>query len=225
MFIATDRFTGGSVDVGEPVDPAAHQDRVHGRCRHRETIADLNRTQALFPAQVHDLAHDRHWGAVRLPIWPRGAVAHPRWPLRAIASGPLRCGLPRHVITLGRASRRPAVVDDEPRQPQPGTRGQSSVGMGSVGHEDLLVVERFLGSSTPHREVFTRLRPQIVSSHDLDQRLWASQLAPVGRSGLEPLGHDLRNCSTGRELVGGSLTQHLRDRGPDLLDVCSDVLR
>jgi hypothetical protein len=49
--------------------------------------------------------------------------------------------------------------------------------MGSVRHEDLLVVERFLGSSTPHREVFTRLRPQIVTSHDLDQRLWASQLA------------------------------------------------
>src|SRR5215203_5088453 len=51
--------------------------------------------------------------------------------------------------------------------------------MGSVGHEDLLVEEWFLGSSTPHREVFTRLRPQIISSHDLDQRLWASQLVQL----------------------------------------------
>ena len=68
-------------------------------------------------------------------------------------------------------------INDQTSQPQPGTRSQSSVGMGSVGHEDLLVVERFLDSSTPHREVFTRPRPQIVSSHDLDQRLWASQLA------------------------------------------------
>ncbi|MBA8804848.1 hypothetical protein FB382_003139 [Nocardioides ginsengisegetis] len=66
------------------------------------------------------------------------------------------------------------------REPEPGARGQGSVATGSVGPEGLLVVERFLGSSTPHREVFTRLRPQIVSSHDLDQRLWASQL---GRDG------------------------------------------
>jgi hypothetical protein len=48
--------------------------------------------------------------------------------------------------------------------------------MGSVGHEDLLVEEWFLGNSTPHREVFTRLQPQIVTSHNLDQRLWASHL-------------------------------------------------
>jgi hypothetical protein len=48
--------------------------------------------------------------------------------------------------------------------------------MGSVGHEDLLVWSRFLDSSTPHREVFTHLRDHIVSSHDLDQRAWASQL-------------------------------------------------
>src|SRR3954462_10676854 len=36
--------------------------------------------------------------------------------------------------------------------------------------------ERFLDSSTPHREVFTHLRHQIVSSHDLDQRAWSSHL-------------------------------------------------
>ncbi|MGZ5374571.1 MAG: hypothetical protein ACXWXC_12500, partial [Aeromicrobium sp.] len=54
--------------------------------------------------------------------------------------------------------------------------GQRSIGMGSVGHEDLLVVKRFLNSSTPHREVFTRLQDQIVSSQDLDQGAWASHL-------------------------------------------------
>src|SRR3954447_26994351 len=36
--------------------------------------------------------------------------------------------------------------------------------------------ERFLDSSTPHREVFTHLRRQIVSSHVPDQRAWSSQL-------------------------------------------------
>ena len=43
--------------------------------------------------------------------------------------------------------------------------------------------ERFLDSSTPHREAFTHLRNQIVSSHDLDQRAWSSQLG--GRVALE----------------------------------------
>ena len=38
------------------------------------------------------------------------------------------------------------------------------------------VVERFLDSSTPHREVFTHHDHQIVSSHDLDQRAWSVHL-------------------------------------------------
>src|SRR4051794_3955042 len=60
--------------------------------------------------------------------------------------------------------------------------------MGSVRHEDLLVVKRFLGSSTPHGEVFTRLRPQIASSHDLDQRLWASHLGTASVAGKRVVG-------------------------------------
>ena len=37
-----------------------------------------------------------------------------------------------------------------------------SVGMGSVGHEGLLGVKRFLDSSTPHREAFTHLQIKSV---------------------------------------------------------------
>jgi hypothetical protein len=79
----------------------------------------------------------------------------------------------------------PALVNDQPRQPQPGARCQSSAGVGSVGHEDLLVVKWFLGSSTPHREVFTRLETQIAPSHDLDQRLWTSQSVRDDRQRLD----------------------------------------
>jgi [ribosomal protein S5]-alanine N-acetyltransferase len=42
-----------------------------------------------------------------------------------------------------------------------------------------LVAERFLDSSTPHREAFTHPEPQTVSRQDLDQRAWASQLATL----------------------------------------------
>ena len=49
-------------------------------------------------------------------------------------------------------------------------------------------MKRFLDSSTPHREVFTRLRPQIVSSHDLDQRPWTSQLVEHATGGQVVVG-------------------------------------
>jgi hypothetical protein len=57
-----------------------------------------------------------------------------------------------------------AVIHDQTRQPKPGTRSQSSTAMGSVRHEDLPIVERFLGSSPPRR------------------RFWLSHPFPVGAS-------------------------------------------
>ena len=46
------------------------------------------------------------------------------------------------------------------------------------------VAERFLDSSTPHRGGLRPSTRQTVSSHDLDQRAWASHLAP--RRTFEP---------------------------------------
>ena len=45
VFVAADRFPGGLVEVGEPVEPAADQHRVHRRGRHPEPGADLDRAQ------------------------------------------------------------------------------------------------------------------------------------------------------------------------------------
>lgn len=82
VFVAADRLTGGAVDVGEPVDPTADQHRVHGRGRHVESIGDLDRTEPLFPPQVHDLAHDRGRRPVRLMMRGRGRPASRRDPPR-----------------------------------------------------------------------------------------------------------------------------------------------
>jgi len=41
VFIAADQFSGGAVDVAEPVEPTAHQHRVHGRGGHAEPVTDL----------------------------------------------------------------------------------------------------------------------------------------------------------------------------------------
>jgi len=57
-----------------------------------------------------------------------------------------------------------------------------------VGHEDLLVVKRYLDSSTPRREVFPINNIQIVSSHDLDQRAWSVQLVQDTQPAPEPDG-------------------------------------
>jgi hypothetical protein len=53
--------------------------------------------------------------------------------------------------------------------------------MGSVGHEDLLWLEPVPRQLHSTGEVFTHLRHQTVSSHDLDQRAWTSHLASIFR--------------------------------------------
>ena len=53
------------------------------------------------------------------------------------------------------------------------------------------MAERFLDSSTPHREAFTHLQPQIVSSHDLDQRACRYAHARPDRFSVALGGHDL----------------------------------
>ena len=70
VFVAADRLAGGAVDVREPVDPAPGQDRVHGGGRHAEPSGDLDRAQALLPAQVHDLADLRLRGSDRTAVRP-----------------------------------------------------------------------------------------------------------------------------------------------------------
>ena len=68
MLIAADRFAGGPVEVGEPVDPAADQDRVHPRGRHVEPISDLDGAESLLPPQVHVAPRHRcSWPAL-LPL-------------------------------------------------------------------------------------------------------------------------------------------------------------
>src|SRR5688500_14763623 len=40
MLVASDRLSGRPVEVAEPVEPAADQDRVHGRGLHAEPVGD-----------------------------------------------------------------------------------------------------------------------------------------------------------------------------------------
>jgi hypothetical protein len=68
-----------------------------------------------------------------------------------LAISPPLSGRPRHVVAFSGPGDRPALFNYQPRQLQTGTRGQGCV---SVGHEDLLALERFLDSSTPRPEVF-----------------------------------------------------------------------
>src|SRR5690606_35924381 len=57
VFVTANRFAGGPVDMGEPVDPTADQNSVHGRGRHAEALSDLDWSEPLLPAQMHDLAN------------------------------------------------------------------------------------------------------------------------------------------------------------------------
>src|SRR3954465_15462813 len=95
----------------------------------------------LFPTQVHDLADHRLRGLGVLGVSGRGTVDHPSQPLLAIPARPLVSGAPADVEELSSPGRAPAIINDQARQPEPVSRGQSSV---SVGHEGLLGGGRFL---------------------------------------------------------------------------------
>ena len=136
--ISTGRLTGHSVDMGEPVEPAAHQYRVDCRGRHAEAGTDLHRSEPLLPPEMDDLADHRLRGLGVLGVPGRGAVVHAGRAVLAVALGPLLSGAPRDVEELGRSSDWPSIIDDQARKPQTMARGQRSV---SVGHEGLLACE------------------------------------------------------------------------------------
>ena len=148
VLVAADRLPRGSVDMGQPVDPAPHQHRVHRGWSQTHPVGDLDRSQPLLPAQMHDLANHRRRRSRRRAVRTRGGIDHPRGPEQAIPLRPPIRGRPRHVIPLRRPSDRPPLLDDQPGQPQTGSRGQGCV---SVGHEDLQGEERLLRQlhSTP----------------------------------------------------------------------------
>jgi hypothetical protein len=162
MFVAADRLTGDPVDVSEPVDPAAHQHRMHGRGRHAELTGDLHRAKPLTPPQPHDLPHQMRWGLGRTAARPRGPISHPGRTLDPVPGGPLRRRAGRDHEHLRRRRTGPAAIDNELGKTQPGARGQRSV---SVGHEGLRSVKRFLDSSTSQPEAFACLNDRPTSTH------------------------------------------------------------
>jgi hypothetical protein len=137
VLVAADRLTAGAVDVGEPVDPAAAQDRVHRGGRQTEPIGDGHRPQPLFPPQVHDPAHDRLWGAPRAVVRPAGPIGHAGLPGGAVAVGPPLGRGPGDVEHRRRVADRPAGLDHRASELEAVAWGQGGI---SVGHEDLRVV-------------------------------------------------------------------------------------
>ena len=134
-----------------------------------QPTGDLHRTHRLLPAQMHDLALNRLRGpcrAVRRTARPvtehrashrsRRRVEHLPVTLRP----PVR-GRPAHPVVVGRLRHRPAAIHHKPAELETSFRSQSSV---SVGHEDLLVVWRFLDSSTP-RQGGLHLQRSISACH------------------------------------------------------------
>lgn len=102
-------------------------------------------------------------GPVRLVTRPGGTIGHPGRPFVAVPVSPLDRCLPRHVERPGW---RPAVIDNQTRQPQPGARGQGSISVGHEGPLGAAAVPRQLhstpgGPSPPQNSdrVVTRSRP------------------------------------------------------------------
>ncbi|OJG05002.1 hypothetical protein BG618_03878 [Pseudonocardia autotrophica] len=154
VFVAAHRFSGGAVDMGEAVDPTPHQHPVHGRGSDTDPVGDLDRAQALLPAQVHDPAHHRCRRRPRRVVRPAGAIGHAGRAVGAVAVGPAFRGRPGHLEPGSGRSDRHVALDDQTRQAQSAAFGQWSV---SVDHEDLLWLWVRVPSTAPHppQEVLT----------------------------------------------------------------------
>lgn len=76
VLVAAHRFPGDPVDVGQPLQVATGEHRLHRGGRHPQLVGDVHRAQALLQPQMHDLA-DRGLRCVsRGPVRPAGAVVH-----------------------------------------------------------------------------------------------------------------------------------------------------
>ena len=64
--VAADGLARLAVDVGQSIEPAPNQDRVHGRGAQAQPIGDLDRSESVLPAQMDDLSDHRLWGAIGL---------------------------------------------------------------------------------------------------------------------------------------------------------------
>jgi hypothetical protein len=117
VFVTADDFAGAFVDVVQLVDPHPHQHRMHCRGRHAELYGDTDRSQTLFPSQETNLAHHLLGRFGWAQVGPGGAIFDPRSAHRLISGGPpVRCR-PRRVEVLRCRRHRPAVVDNQARDP------------------------------------------------------------------------------------------------------------
>ncbi|XUK61062.1 hypothetical protein ABMA10_03730 [Plantibacter sp. RU18] len=150
VLVTTHDLTGPDVDVVQPVDAAAHQNRVNGRRGHAQLPADPDRTKAFAPPQRHDLLHHRLAGAVRGAMRARGPILHALDPHRRVSVGPPLRGRPRNMEVHGRVTHRPTLINAQTRDAQSLAWRQSSI---NVGHRGPPRSERNLSSSTPTQEV------------------------------------------------------------------------
>ena len=140
VLVAAQRFAGDPVDVREPVDPAADQHGVHGRGRHPEPAGDLDRARAGGATAAARSAAPLlagSWSGCGAAVELRSAI--PAGPSARYRSAHFFAVRGRDHEHLGRRGVGPAVVDDEPGQPQTGASGSGRV---SVGHEGLRLVKR-----------------------------------------------------------------------------------
>ena len=136
VLVAADLLAGALVDVPQLVEPAPHQHRMHGRGRHVEL-----RARSRSGSAAASTAGARSCARPARGSWPASCAAGsgrsiiPASPDGGVPAGPPLRGRPRDVEVAGGRGHGPAVVHDQPGEPEPSTRRQSSV---SVNHEDLL---------------------------------------------------------------------------------------
>ena len=177
--LVAEGFLVGRAGSGTVVSDVAH--RVHGRGRHAEPVADLDRPSRCF--------HRRCTILWTTGVGVRFGCRWGREDRSTIPAGPSQRYRSAHFFAVRHdTSYRSAArgIDQSSSTTRRASRSRARgvrAALAWVACDTTTSrcgVERFLDRSTPHREVFTHLRHQTVSTHDLDQRAWASHLGVLG---------------------------------------------
>ena len=127
VLVATDRLTGGAINMRQPVQVGVGQDPMNRRRRDPQPTGQLHGTFPQAEPQLDAALRRLRIGIVGRVVWARGAVLHGL--AGAVALCPALHGRPGDLEAGGDLADGPALVDDEATDDQSMPWGECGVGV------------------------------------------------------------------------------------------------
>ncbi len=192
------RRASGTVQIGQPRQAVAAQDRVHRRARHPQPGSQLMRAQLGRRPQRQHPRLDRHRRATRAGVRPARPVRQPRLPLGSPAAQPT-VRTPRRNALHHRGLRHRIAQPGHPLDQQ---RTPKHRQLASTLHRESLLArvlrQNWAGGSLNRTHERSTWEPHLGVRGAARLSAWAS-----GDAALTPCGVDARRPRSGRLQTGG----------------------